>query len=162
MSRQGQHYLVKLNNSKVSFMAFVERRKALQHLMEEVEVAHGQKKKNSLQSFFMRVKHWTMKEFKSVCEETDVSAKGRTRQLWVISIIYLERQEMSFWISEVTFPRAKQKRKSKEQEHESVIRSVLPIGFKRPLPFCFLYFQAEQFSFCFGSRTEAGCSQLYK
>lgn len=79
-----------------------------------------------------------MKEFKSACEETDVSAKGRTRQLWVTSILYLERQEMGSWISEVTFPRAKQKRKSKEQEHESVIMSVLPNCFKRPLPFCFL------------------------
>lgn len=79
MSRQGQHYLVKLNSSKVSFMAFVERRKALTSHGGGRSCSWAKEKRNSLQSFFMRVKHWTMKEFKSACEETDVSAKGRTR-----------------------------------------------------------------------------------
>lgn len=57
-SRQGQHYLIKLNDSKVSFSAFVKQVERGETpsitSKEQVESAPQCKKKYSLQMLFMR------------------------------------------------------------------------------------------------------------
>lgn len=49
----------------------------------------------------MKDEYWTVEEFKSVCvREIGVSARGRTRWLWLMTRLHLEAQEVSSRISE--------------------------------------------------------------
>lgn len=72
-----------------------------------------------------------MEEFKSVCGEIGVFAKERTRQLWVTSILYLDRQEMSSYLQS-QISQGQTEGLYRGSGRRVCDEDVFPIGFNHP------------------------------